>query len=437
MSNNVSSNYGALFGNRVVPNNAAAANANAVPAAPVQPADMARISATPNDLANAASVTASPDMRGELLALRKELMDIDKQLMEMMRQLDTQAAGPAPADLGDDVPMIPSPGPATATPGTAEAGGSYSVKPGDYLWKIARDQLGDANRWTEIYALNKDAIGDNPNLLQPGQVLKMPGAKPAIKPQPQPQPANNVPAWPPAQPNNAQPNNPLPNNQWPPAQPNNQIPAVPNPLPPIPQAPPPGVGNNVGLADVSPTRTNRNLSDQDAFQVGREFGLMQPNAQVTPDAKANIAAFMDELDSYQGEFRGKVFGPGMEALAANAGEAQQIRQSVQQIQQALTLLIKSGQLKPHLGNGQPVTDLPLSGSYFKTDANGQDLRDAQGQPMTDEAFVAAITQFKQDHGLHQSYRLADGSFGINEYVGPNTVEVLKQELLKLQGVPRQ
>jgi hypothetical protein len=53
--------------------------------------------------------------------------------------------------------------------------------------------------------------------------------------------------------------------------------------------------------------------------------------------------------------------------------------------------------------------------------------------MMDEALVAAITQFKQDHGLHQSYRLADGSFGINEYVGPNTVEALKQELMKLQG----
>ena len=75
MSNNVSSNYGALFGNRVVPNNAAPLNANTAPAVLNQPQDQALISANPAAYANA-SVTASPDMRGDLLSLRKELMEI-------------------------------------------------------------------------------------------------------------------------------------------------------------------------------------------------------------------------------------------------------------------------------------------------------------------------------------------------------------------------
>jgi len=39
---------------------------------------------------------------------------------------------------------------------------------------IARDQLGAASRWPEIYELNKDVIGSNPNLIQIGMVLTLP-----------------------------------------------------------------------------------------------------------------------------------------------------------------------------------------------------------------------------------------------------------------------
>lgn len=51
--------------------------------------------------------------------------------------------------------------------------GSYTVKEGDTLWDIARTQLGDANRWREIYNLNTDTISD-PDLIYPGQKLKIP-----------------------------------------------------------------------------------------------------------------------------------------------------------------------------------------------------------------------------------------------------------------------
>ena len=52
---------------------------------------------------------------------------------------------------------------------------TYVVKSGDTLSKIARETLGDAQRWEEIYEANKTVI-DDPNLLQPGLVLKIPGA---------------------------------------------------------------------------------------------------------------------------------------------------------------------------------------------------------------------------------------------------------------------
>lgn len=53
-------------------------------------------------------------------------------------------------------------------------GGTYTVKSGDCLWKIAAAQLGSGSRWNEIYNLNKSVIGGNPNLIYPGQVLTLP-----------------------------------------------------------------------------------------------------------------------------------------------------------------------------------------------------------------------------------------------------------------------
>lgn len=58
-----------------------------------------------------------------------------------------------------------------AEPDTAPAvSGSYTVKEGDTLWKIAKAQLGDAKLWTSIYELNKDTI-KNPNLITVGQEI--------------------------------------------------------------------------------------------------------------------------------------------------------------------------------------------------------------------------------------------------------------------------
>lgn len=48
--------------------------------------------------------------------------------------------------------------------------GDYTVKKGDYLYKIAREY---GTTWQEIYKLNKDII-DDPDLIYPNQVLKMP-----------------------------------------------------------------------------------------------------------------------------------------------------------------------------------------------------------------------------------------------------------------------
>jgi polar amino acid transport system substrate-binding protein len=50
---------------------------------------------------------------------------------------------------------------------------TYTVRPGDTLGRIAQAQLGDANRWREIWNLNRERVA-NENLIYPRLVLLMP-----------------------------------------------------------------------------------------------------------------------------------------------------------------------------------------------------------------------------------------------------------------------
>jgi len=50
---------------------------------------------------------------------------------------------------------------------------TYTVKPGDTLWAIAKKTLGDGGRWREIYNNNTNVIGEDPNRIFPGQVLRI------------------------------------------------------------------------------------------------------------------------------------------------------------------------------------------------------------------------------------------------------------------------
>ena len=60
-------------------------------------------------------------------------------------------------------------GTATATaPAT-----TYTVKAGDTLSAIAKQHLGDANKYMKIYEANRDQLSD-PDKIKPGQVLRIP-----------------------------------------------------------------------------------------------------------------------------------------------------------------------------------------------------------------------------------------------------------------------
>jgi nucleoid-associated protein YgaU len=55
-----------------------------------------------------------------------------------------------------------------------DGGRAYVVEEGDTLFNIARDELGRAARWVEIYDLNADVIGDDIDFLRPGTELVLP-----------------------------------------------------------------------------------------------------------------------------------------------------------------------------------------------------------------------------------------------------------------------
>src|SRR5205085_3058827 len=63
-------------------------------------------------------------------------------------------------------------GQGAATSATAQPT-TYIVKAGDTLSKIAREHLGDAGAYMQIFNANKDQLSD-PDKIKPGQVLKIP-----------------------------------------------------------------------------------------------------------------------------------------------------------------------------------------------------------------------------------------------------------------------
>ncbi len=87
---------------------------------------------------------------------------------------------PAKAEAPKPAPPAPAPAP------------TYTVQSGDSLSRIAQRALGDGNRWRELFDLNRDQIS-NPDVIHPGQVLKLPGGSsapaPAAPPPPPPKPA--------------------------------------------------------------------------------------------------------------------------------------------------------------------------------------------------------------------------------------------------------
>lgn len=82
----------------------------------------------------------------------------------------TSTAPPAPAK--PDFSNVQS-GVTSTAPIAAPTMQTYTVVAGDSLSKIAKHFYGNANKWHAIHEANRDQI-KNPDLIRPGQVLKIP-----------------------------------------------------------------------------------------------------------------------------------------------------------------------------------------------------------------------------------------------------------------------
>ena len=79
---------------------------------------------------------------------------------------------PVAAGTGTD-PVVHEPPTPANDPPKDETPDTYKVKKGDTLSKIAKELLGNANAYPQIFEANRDQLSD-PDKIKPGQVLKIP-----------------------------------------------------------------------------------------------------------------------------------------------------------------------------------------------------------------------------------------------------------------------
>ena len=148
----------------------------------------------PTDSTGTIASTSAADSMGTAAAEASPAIVSDADPASTTTDSTTPEAPSAPPTLSAEIPDIPlAPQPTEAagslqdrspffSPPRAEAGTySYTVQAGDTLWSIAAEQLGEGtdastiyNYTLDIYEANKDALGQNAELLYAGQVLQIP-----------------------------------------------------------------------------------------------------------------------------------------------------------------------------------------------------------------------------------------------------------------------
>src|SRR6266571_4801912 len=125
-------------------------------------------------------VVLSPD---QIDALRESVEErIEQQVIPVILPTSTPPGPtPGPTTPGPTTPSPPSPPPPRPPPPTPPPHLIYIVKPRDSLWTISHQFLGAhattaeiASAWPQLFALNRRTIGQDPNLIRPGEALRIP-----------------------------------------------------------------------------------------------------------------------------------------------------------------------------------------------------------------------------------------------------------------------
>jgi len=76
-------------------------------------------------------------------------------------------------DIVGDIKSTGKSAPSPAAKSSSAAAGTYTVKAGDTLSRIAKETMGNSNAYMDIFNANKDQLSD-PDKIKPGQVLRIP-----------------------------------------------------------------------------------------------------------------------------------------------------------------------------------------------------------------------------------------------------------------------
>jgi LysM repeat protein len=150
---------------------AAAGAAKATPVVKPAAGTVAKPAASPVKATGAAAAAAKPAASAKPAAAAAAVAASPVTAAAAQPAAAAQAAAAAaqPTAPPPTAPPAPSPTPVVAT---------YTVKAGDTLPTIAASVYGDASQWTKIYDANKAAIGNDPNVVQPGSQLIVPPKEP-------------------------------------------------------------------------------------------------------------------------------------------------------------------------------------------------------------------------------------------------------------------
>lgn len=127
--------------------------------------------------ANAASNAAKAPSAPKVEIAQAKAQDVQMQAQtEQVPGQDGQVVGQDGQAVGQDGQAVGQDGQVPGQDMAAEAQPqTYTIKAGDNLWNIAKDQLGNATKWSDIYKMNEGVLGANPDLIRPGTTIQLPG----------------------------------------------------------------------------------------------------------------------------------------------------------------------------------------------------------------------------------------------------------------------
>jgi nucleoid-associated protein YgaU len=109
---------------------------------------------------------ASGEERARVIAVLSEMPNVSRVVNEI------NVAAPEPEAEARPATEPPAEASEGAAPGAA-SGRSYTVQPGDTLWKISTEMYGEGSKYMKIFEANSDTL-ENPDKIYPGQELVIP-----------------------------------------------------------------------------------------------------------------------------------------------------------------------------------------------------------------------------------------------------------------------